>query len=593
MQYASLKPIIAESRKICGSCFHPYLCRCRTGMVIIMARKWIVPVLAVLLLLCTSRKIPDIEMPDAPPENVQQAGVTGKAPPVLNIQNEAPETDRPEAQQPEPKEETGPKILTALETAPVLTAEQLPDSYNGLELPVQGATGYTSVYLPLWRSPSDSDAAQQAVAEWKKREEVRRQQAALEEAQRKIEEAARQAAAASTAATTDEADPEGSPAPSADGTEAPATPAADTPEAPPAEGTTEAAESASPSEAAPAPESAPAEPAPAEHALAEPAPGPEPPADPEPSPVAGAMAMLPSGTDFTILEEQGKWWKVQCTADYQEDGEKRHGEIIGWVEHRYCLINLPDVIPSMIYNATNGYSSVFVSCGKPLKNITGKALYTGALTNQRLGQKEFMMPVLYAMAPRLYSAQRAALAQGNCLVLYEAYRPLETQTDVSRALKTLMNEDAEVKAAVNSSPWSIGWFIATGASNHQHGYAVDVSLARVVSSEERHSGTYRYIRVNQYDLYQMPTPIHELSRAAAAFTTPVGSNSTTAWKSAKLAPGMNQTAIALQGYCTSAELTPLASEWWHFNDLAARQSVLGSLGKGDFEIRSCRSTAPE
>ena len=33
---ASLKPIIAESRKFCGSCFHPYLCRCRTGMVIFM-----------------------------------------------------------------------------------------------------------------------------------------------------------------------------------------------------------------------------------------------------------------------------------------------------------------------------------------------------------------------------------------------------------------------------------------------------------------------------------------------------------------------------------------------------------------------------
>ena len=33
------------------------------------------------------------------------------------------------------------------------TLEDLPDDYGGLELPVQGATGYAPVELALWRDP--------------------------------------------------------------------------------------------------------------------------------------------------------------------------------------------------------------------------------------------------------------------------------------------------------------------------------------------------------------------------------------------------------------------------------------------------------
>ncbi len=587
-----------------------------------MKKKWIVPGLA-LLLLCTSCKIPDISMPDAPDEG-RQAAVSNQRPPVLRMPDqkaEDPSPVPPETALPS-EEDSGPAFLSAFQTEPLLTEAQMPDSYQGLELPVQGATGYASVYLPMWRAPEDCEAAQQAIAEWKKREEERRKREAEAALKRQAEEAVRQAAAqlspspgGAEGLSAGEADPEAAAALTAPDapTETPASAneaAAAAPEASAAapEASAEApapvpeASTAAPVEAADptpeAPATAPAEaPGPDAEASAAAAPGTQAAgqdaaADPQPSPTAGVLAILPSGTAFTVLEEQGKWWKIQCTADYQEEGEQRHGEVVGWVEHRYCLINLPDVIPSILYDATNGYDSRFVSCGKPLKGITGQALYTGALTNHRLGEKEFMMPVLYAMAPRLCAAQRAALAQGNCLILYEGYRPLETQIDVSRALRSLMKEDPEVMAAVSSAPWSIGWFIATGASNHQQGYAVDVSLARVGSVEERSTGGCRYLRVVKFDLYQMPTVIHELSRAAVTFTTPVGSNSPTAWKSAKLAPGMNEAAIALQNYCTGASLTPLASEWWHFNDLSARSSVSGNLGKGDFEIRSCRSAAP-
>lgn len=590
-----------------------------------MRKKWIVPILAALLLFGTSCKIPDVEMP-GPVEAESASHSSRKGPPVLSM---PAKKDVAEVSSEEPQAEEAPQnaphitgTLTTLETAPVLTAEQLPDDYEGLELPVRGATGYAVVYLPMWRDPSDSEAAQQAIAEWTEREKKRQQERALQKAQeqaRLADQAAAEAAAEAAAKAAAEAasnavpqtdgtavqPPEEDAQPPAEGTrenvppseaeEAPAAGERIVPTAvtiPPEQGAQTGTAVSEGVPAPAAPESAPAATAEPDPAPQEPAEAPAEPADPKPSATAGVMAILPAGTDFTVLEEQGKWWKIQCTTDYQEGGQQLHGETIGWVEHRWCMINLPDVIPSMIYDAANGYGSKFVSCGKPLKNITGRALYPGKMQNDRLGEREFMMPVLYAMAPRLCAAQRAALAQGNCLVLYEGYRPLETQVEVSRALRALMQEDAEVKAAVSSAPWGIGWFIATGASNHQHGYAVDVSLARVVSAEERRTGNFRYIRTKEYDLYQMPTAIHELSRAAVTFTSPVGSNSMTAWKSAKLAPGMTQTAIALQGYCTGAELSPLASEWWHFNDLTARQGVISNLGKGDFQIKKCRSVAP-
>jgi len=250
------------------------------------------------------------------------------------------------------------------------------------------------------------------------------------------------------------------------------------------------------------------------------------------------------------------------------------------------------VIPSMIYDATNSYSSLFSSCGRDLEGITGEALYPNARDNRRLGEREFMMPVLYPMAVHLCAVQRDALREGNCLVLYEGYRPHETQVRVSTALKALVREDEAVKEGVTSAPWSASWFIAMGYSNHQRGYAVDVSLARLDGEEaveERTTGGCRYIRTRKYRLYEMPTAMHELSRAAASFEKPAAGGT---WKSVRPAETMNETALGLQAYCTGRGLTPLASEWWHFDDPGARSMVGDKRGVGDFVIRENRSEAP-
>lgn len=423
----------------------------------------------------------------------------------------------------------------------------------GLELPVWGATGYASVELPLWpRLPQGEEGKLTT-----------------------IYAPPEPAPAAETAQTSQ-------PAALADGPETPAPTAGAEESPPPTEGLPP--ESAPPTgepevtrEPTPEPTLEPTpEPTP------EPAPEPTPEPTPTPDPMEGALLVLEPGTAFRILKESGAWWQVLAQG------------VTGWVEHRYCLINLPDVVPSMIYNDTNAYSSVYVSCGKSIPNITGKALYQAKADNPRLGRREFMMPVLYAMAKNVCQAQQNALAEGNTLVLYEGFRPYDAQTAVAKGLGALAKRDGEVKAGISTSPWSISWFIATGVSNHQRGYAIDVSLAKVTRAHMARIGKYGFVQVDEYEEYTMPTAIHELSMAAATFTAPVDSFSGTAWKRATLAPAMaaNQPALALQRYCTSAKLTPLSSEWWHFNDLAAHSQARAYPSRGDYRIQNCLSAVP-
>lgn len=51
-------------------------------------------------------------------------------------------------------------------------------------------------------------------------------------------------------------------------------------------------------------------------------------------------------------------------------------------------------------------------------------------------------------------------------------------------------------------------------------------------------------------------------------------------------------AQGLQGYCTGSGLTPLASEWWHFNDLNTYQRISDNQGTGGFTITQCLSRTP-
>lgn len=113
-------------------------------------------------------------------------------------------------------------------------------------------------------------------------------------------------------------------------------------------------------------------------------------------------AELKAGEAFRILEERGDDWRVEA-----RDGAS------GWVAHRYAFVNLPDILPSIVYNVTNADASVFVSAGKDIPDVTGRRLYDCRTRNERLEDDEYLTPVLYAMAKKIAAAQKAALLRGT------------------------------------------------------------------------------------------------------------------------------------------------------------------------------------
>ena len=294
-----------------------------------------------------------------------------------------------------------------------------------------------------------------------------------------------------------------------------------------------------------------------------------------------AISTLSAGTAFKIIKEDGNWWLVEVNGTQ------------GWLEHLYCMINLPDVIPSIIYDDTNSYKSIFKSAKKDINGITGQTLYNVIKYNERFSEEQYLMPVLYTMAKKICTAQNKALQNGDSLKIYETFRPYEVQMKVSNALSALINSDKEVSDLINVSPWNKSWFIATTLSNHQRGIAMDVSLVKITAFSHKSCGNYAYVKIDGYNEYTMPTAMHELSSLAVTFTTAVSSHSKTEWKSAKFAPTMTEPAKKLQSYCTSSNLHPLCSEWWHFNDLDAREAIGSNYSTGKFYITKSFSSVPE
>ena len=430
----------------------------------------------------------------------------------------------------------------------------IPALIDGLEMPIAGATGYTSVKLPLW--PFIPDEPQQPDPE--------------PSSSQPEPSSSEPPGVTDTPEASDPAEPVDSPpddpAESVPGPEAPTEtedPAGAEP-APLSESAQEPVQTKAPPLASLSPPETPAP-------TATPAPTPEPEPTETADPYEDAVAVWEPGTAFVILKEEGDWWYVS------------RGDETGWIEHRYCMINLPDVIPSMIYDDVNAYSSLFIASGKDIPGITGEEIYNGNDTwtyNVRLDRPEFIMPILYSAARHICAAQHRALAEGNCLVVYQTFRPYDTQIAVARAVSSLAKVDPEVKAGISTPPWSIDWFIATGVANHQRGYALDVSMVKVYKTETRYVGSRPYLYMTDYADYAMPTVMHELSIAAASTVSP---------SSSKLSETMNEPAIALRGYFTSSGLSPLASEWWHFNDEAANKATADNPSDGRYYLTECMS----
>ena len=270
---------------------------------------------------------------------------------------------------------------------------------------------------------------------------------------------------------------------------------------------------------------------------------------------ANITRSLPPGQGFTILEHQGHWWYVSVN------------NTRGWIRNELAMINIPDVIPSIVQNNTNTYSSLFRSSGFDIPNITGQALFQMRDFNARLGRYEFIAPVLFGTAKKIMKAQQAALADGNTLVLYEAFRPAEAHNFLHEHFSYLAYTNPIVYAGITERPFNIRWFLAESPYTHQRGTGIDVSLARIENYVIRTTGDYAFIHITGYTEFEMQSPMHELSVASVVFRDAVHSRSPDTWRDTEFADAATYGTRLMHRYLTDAGLTPLASEWWHFNDL--------------------------
>lgn len=298
--------------------------------------------------------------------------------------------------------------------------------------------------------------------------------------------------------------------------------------------------------------------------------------------VSSQIATLKPGESFRIVKKEQEYLQIVL-----KDEDK-----VGYISSKHVMINLPDVITSIVYEDSNSVASLFRSSGYSINGITGEKLYEVYQYNERLGKEEFNMPILLSAAEVIQTAQTSALADGYSLKIYETYRPTEVQVNVNNAVALLMKNNTEVYNGINTNNWSQGWFIAKGVSNHQKGYAMDCSLVKINKVEEVGVGPYLCTFVTDYTECEMPTAMHELSARAATLVKGVSSSSSTAWKNVTIAKTMTEDALRLQKYCTDAGLTPLASEWWHFNALNAMKEIGSVYSTGNYYLENNCSVVP-
>ncbi len=300
----------------------------------------------------------------------------------------------------------------------------------------------------------------------------------------------------------------------------------------------------------------------------------------EPGETSSIVGTLDSGTPFEIREEQGGWWRV------------RTDELEGWIRHKAAFINLPDVIPSIVYHHTNSHESLFQSSFTDIPGVTGEAISNMIDHNERLDRTEFIFPILYSTAYKVSRAQQIALLNGETLVIYETYRSQENSELVREALVELIEENEEVEEGVTEAPWSIGWFIHSSISNHNRGAAIDLTLAQVNEISEKVVGDFVVREVTDYSIYEMQTPFHELSVNSALFEEPISSMDRDGWRELDFNPDVVDASKRMVDYMVQAGFTPLASEWWHFNDLDALEALGPDASVGDFDITRSINSQP-
>lgn len=300
--------------------------------------------------------------------------------------------------------------------------------------------------------------------------------------------------------------------------------------------------------------------------------------DPE---MTETLGTTKAGDAFCVLDASDSWFYV------------RFGEVYGYLDNRYCMINLPEFIGDLcLYDITNSYESMYEVHEFEIPEVTGTVI-TG-YEKVELNEGEYLVPLLYPTALKLEQAAFAAAEEGYKIKIYDSFRPRKATLelyDIATALletpipdtiyytekefKELRGEDpmtwneflgvelpeqppeteptqppAEGEEPVedgrptygelmtDNGRYGLNNFLAKGGSNHNRGIAIDMTMVSIRTGKE----------------LEPQTSMHDLS-----------------WYSEN--KENNDDAKTIARIMKANGFGGLTSEWWHFQDNDARDTL--------------------
>ena len=238
------------------------------------------------------------------------------------------------------------------------------------------------------------------------------------------------------------------------------------------------------------------------------------------------IGTIPVGSKMTILASENtnsKYIKV------------KYNNLIGYVYSNFILINLPDVIPDMLYEITSASKSTASTANTAIPGITGKNLYGFTKKyNSKIDKETYYVPLLYPTAKKLQRAYNKARSEGYNLKVYDSYRPHDITISTNNYFRKLYNSNNKVKNAINydkeGNYWGPSWFLASSVSAHNKGIALDITITNSNNQELKAQTAYDTLDTSSIVKYN------------------------------------NTVSSKLRNIMLSQGFSPLESEWWHFQD---------------------------
>lgn len=255
------------------------------------------------------------------------------------------------------------------------------------------------------------------------------------------------------------------------------------------------------------------------------------------------LGKVAGGTTLCVVEDHGEVFGVRWD-----------DETIGYLDNRYVMINLPEYLGELCaYDITNSYASKYMINKYKIPYVTDTVI--GGYEKIRLTDGSYLAPLLYPVAQRLLPAAQSAWDAGYRLKIYDSYRPNRATVMLYNKAEELLEEPVPGKipnpteedpehlltygdVMTDEGKYPLNYFLAQGASLHNLGIALDLTIEKLDTGEEQPMQTY----------------MHDLSYYSMIYRN-------------------NQNAQLLKEFMEGAGFGGLVSEWWHFQDNDIRKEL--------------------